>query len=77
MTDRVLAFKLIASCNLSEVEHNWVFKEINLNQQEGTVFQRTREAIRMCYNAKALKNINKDKTLVIHEMETDSEDRCY
>ena len=65
------------ACSLSDMHHNLVFREAKSGQKDGKVFQRTKEAIRMYYNAKALKNINENKTLMIDDLEKDPEDPLF
>ena len=77
MTDGMLAFKLITLSNLSKTDYKLVFNEVKWNLKDGKVYQRTKEAIRICYNAKALGNIKENKTLVSGKKETDSEDQFH
>ena len=74
ISDRVLAFKLIVSCNLSEMDHKLVFREAKSNEKDGKVFQRTKDAIRMFYNARTLKTLNENKTLVADNLEDNLDD---
>ena len=74
ISDRVLAFKLIVSCNLSEMDHKLVFREAKSNEKDGKVFQRTKDAIRMFYNARTLKTLNENKTLVADNLEDNPDD---
>ena len=74
VSDRVLAFKLIVSCNLSEINHKLVFREAKSNEKDGEVFKRTKDAIRMFYNAGTLKSCNENKTLVTDNLEDSLDD---
>ena len=64
ISDRVLAFKLIVACNLTEMDHKLVFREAKSKEKDGKVFERTKAAIRMFYNAGHLKKFNQKKTLL-------------
>ena len=63
-SDRVLAFKLMVSANLNEMDHKLVFRESNSNENDGQIYGRTKKAIRMFYNAGTLKTLNETKVLV-------------
>ena len=65
ISDRVLAFKLIVACNLSEMDHKLVFREARSKEKDGKVFERTKVAIRMFYNAGHLKTLNIGKKTLI------------
>ena len=62
-SDRVLGFKLMVSCNLDEMDHKLVFRESRSNENDGKIFERTKKAIRMFYNAGTLKSFNDTKVL--------------
>ena len=47
LSDRILAFKLIVSCNLDETEHKLVFREAKSKENNGKVYENTRTAIKM------------------------------
>ena len=62
--DRVLAFKLMVSANLNEIDHKLVFGESKSNENDGQIYERTKKAIRLFYNAGTSKTLNKAKVLV-------------
>ena len=45
ISDRVLAFKLIVSYKLTEMDHKLVFREAKSHVKDGKVFERTKQAI--------------------------------
>ena len=63
LSDRILAFKLIVSCNLDETEHKLVFREAKSKENDGQVYENTKKAIKMFYNAGTLKTIKESKIL--------------
>ena len=64
ISDRVLAFKLIVSCKLTEMDHKLVFREAKSHVKDGKVFEGTKQAIRMFYNAGSLKTLNESNVLI-------------
>ena len=65
ISDRVLAFKLMVACNLSEMDHKLVFREARSKEKDGKVFERTKAAIRMFYNAGHLKTLDIGKKTLL------------
>ena len=65
LSDRILAFKLIVSCNLDETEHKLVFREAKSKDNSGKVYENTKTAIKMFYNAGVLKTMKESSTRVI------------
>ena len=63
LSDRILAFKLIVSCNLDETEHKLVFREAKSKENDGKVYENTKKAIKMFYNAGTLKTMKESKIL--------------
>ena len=55
VSDRVLAFKLMVACNMTEMDHKLVFREAKSKEKDNKVFERTKAAIRMFYDAGHLK----------------------
>ena len=74
ISDRVLSFKLIVACNLSEMDHKLVFREARSKDKDGKVFERTKAAIRMFYNAGHLKTFNTAKQTLLTFDEDNAED---
>ena len=70
--DRVLAFKLMVSANLNEMDHKLVFRESKSNENDGQIYKRTEKAIRMFYNAGTLKTLN-DAKVLINERKNDED----
>ena len=67
-SDRVLAFKLLVSANLDHTDHKLVFKESDSNNHDGKIFERTKKAIRMFYNAGTLKVFEQHKCFIQREL---------
>ena len=73
LSDRVLAFKLIVSCNLTEMDHKLVFREAKSKEKDGKVYDRTKAAIRMFYNAGHLKTFSGNKTFNVENIPDDDQ----
>ena len=74
ISDLVLAFKLIVSCRLTEMDHKLVFREAKSKEKDGKVFDRTKQAIRMFYNAGTLKTFTEAKTLISDKFDDENMD---
>ena len=73
-SDRVLAFKLIVSSNLNDMDHKLVFREAKATENDGKIFERTKKAIRMFYNAGSLKTLNESNVLISERSRNIDED---
>ena len=50
----ILAFKLNVCCNLGKTEHKLMFRESKSKEKDGTIYENTKEAIKMLYNVGSL-----------------------